>query len=296
MNYIIYHKNCPDGFTGLVLFLCTRLWEEGNTIIYPDVPFSKNIPPDIENKNIIIIDVAYNSKLLNEIVTLANNVLFIDHHVSIKNDIDKINNNKLKVYYDVNESGASLVWKYFYSNEKIPKFIKYISSNDIGKWENKKVLYFSTFFETKMDLKPTLENFNNILKLYNTDYLNKCIKKGKKYFEYKMFVIKNYSKKTVIKIFPNNKILNNYPELNDQQYNVGVINGGCPNVSLLGNYICSNYDCDFCIIWTYDFDKYIISMRSIKIDVSKIAYIFGGGGHSGAATFSWSDKLSLLFE
>lgn len=292
-NYIIYHKNCYDGFTGLLLFLFTKQFEVGKTIIYPDVPYTQNIPPNITGKNIIIIDVAYNIVILNKIIDLANNIYFIDHHISIEQDIKDIKNNKVNIIFDINESGTSLVWKHFFKG-KIPKFIKYIKLNDIGQWTNKNVLYFATYMEAMIDPTPSIKNFSKMIKFFNNDFLKKCVKIGKYFYTYKLFIIKNYAKKARIKVFPSKFVLNEYKL--DKQYNVAVINGGCPNVSLLGNYICNNYDCDFCILWTYDYNNYIISMRSTKIDISNIAHIFGGGGHKYAATFHWNDDINILFE
>lgn len=294
-NYVVYHSNCPDGFTGLVLFLNTKKWELNNTVIYPDVPHTKYVPPMIKNRDVIIIDVAYNIKILTKIINLAKSVLFIDHHISIKNDVDKIKNDKIEIVYDEKESGASLVWKYFYKDE-MPKFIKYVAQNDIGIWEDPNVSYLATYIETKINLSPTIKNFNSILKFLNLNWLKKCIKKGKYYYEYKQEIIKKNSKKIINKIFPSKYIINKFNIKDEKQYNVAVINGGCPDISALGNYICKNIECDFCIIWTFNFFKYIISMRSVKTDVSNIAHILGGGGHKGAATFSWNDDIKLLFD
>ncbi len=60
-NYIIYHKNCFDGFTSLIIFIKSNNYEKKHTI-YPDVPSSNKIPPNIKGKNIIIMDVAYKKR------------------------------------------------------------------------------------------------------------------------------------------------------------------------------------------------------------------------------------------
>ena len=65
-NYIIYHNNCLDGFAGFYLFIKTKQWES-KPMVYPDQPYSKKIPEGIDGKNVIIIDVAYNSSIIKEI-------------------------------------------------------------------------------------------------------------------------------------------------------------------------------------------------------------------------------------
>ena len=56
-NYVIYHKKCPDGFTGFYILHQSKLIHN-NAKIMPDVPSAKFYPPDIHG-NVIIIDVAY---------------------------------------------------------------------------------------------------------------------------------------------------------------------------------------------------------------------------------------------
>ena len=140
-NYIIYHKKCFDGFTSFYLFTKTNNMEP-KPIVYPDIPSTKIIPPDIDGKNIIIMDVAYNKNILQQIFKKANKVLFLDHHITIRKDVielqkkltDKEKKN-IEIIYDINKSGATLVWDYFFKNKKRPYFVNMIEDNDIGKWE-----------------------------------------------------------------------------------------------------------------------------------------------------------------
>ena len=64
-NYAIYHRGCLDGFSGFfVAHMSGRLAKD--VVIYPDVPSAKMVPPDIEGKDVIIIDVAYKREILEE--------------------------------------------------------------------------------------------------------------------------------------------------------------------------------------------------------------------------------------
>ena len=282
-NYIIYHKNCFDGFTGFYIFMKTKNWTK-NPIVYPDYPSASKIPPNIKNKNVIIIDVAYSAKIIDKIAEQCNKLLFIDHHVSIAKDVKNLNlDPKHKIIYDVNECGATLTWKHFFKNKKQPKFLTYIRDNDIGLWKSKETLPFIAGLEVNFITVPDIKNLKKWDALLDDKYLVSMIKKGKSYNEYKNHLIKRHSKKHVIKKF--------------NKYNVAVINGGCPSVSLLGKYIVNNIECDFCMIWNYNMKqkKYIISMRSKKTDVGKIAKNLGGGGHKYAAAFSISYPIDKLF-
>src|SRR5690606_1940829 len=108
------------GFAGFLILTTTDKISH-NAIIYPDIPSAKEPPPNLENKNVIIIDVAYKKNILEQIFKKANFVLFIDHHVTIRNDVLQlitIFENIHKVVYDSSKSGATLTWDYFYPNKK----------------------------------------------------------------------------------------------------------------------------------------------------------------------------------
>ena len=301
-DYIIYHDNCFDGFTGFYLFMKTNKWNK-NPIVYPDYPSSTKIPPNITGKNIIIIDVAYSANIVKQIADEANMILFIDHHVSIADDIQNL---KLppphEIVYDINESGASLVWKYFFKNKPMPTFVKHIRDNDIGLWEMEHTFDFMVYIEMNLPTNPDFASLKQWDALLDEKYLDKIIARGSIYNEYKTHLIEYNANRHTIVQFPSKKFTNKNSSVLNKigQYKVAVINNGCPSASLIGKYIVENFVCDFCIIWNYNVKKkkYIISMRSKKADVGTIAKELGGGGHKFASAFSfygYHNRIDDLF-
>ena len=295
-NYAIYHKNCVDGFSSLmVLLLANKLTHDA--IIKFDVPSTNNIPKDIENKDIIIMDVAYKYDVLKGIVEKSKSVLFIDHHVTIHDDVEKIKNSykdKMEIIYDIYESGASLTWKYFFKDKKFPLFIKYVKDNDIGMWKYKETNPFIYCLRVKFDTDLKSYIVKKWFKLFVDSYVKSLVKLGKIYEEYANSLLEENAKRYSLELFPSTKIYKKYSDHFSKpfQYRVAVACGtGCPSSSLLGRRIMETVDCDFCILWVYNMSKkeYIISFRSKKTDVGKIAKIFGGGGHKLASACSFSD-------
>jgi uncharacterized protein len=297
-NYIIYHDNCIDGFTGFYLFMKTDAWEP-KPIVYPDQPHSKNVPPDIAGKNVIIIDVAYSPEILREIMKLANKFLFIDHHVTLYEDIKnfKLKKNQ-EIVYDKNHSGASLVWNHFFGGKNMPKFVMYVEDNDIGAWKYEETLPFIAALEVEFKLDPNFENLRRWDALLEDVFVDRLVESGEKYEIYKNYLIDRYSNKYSLMSFPGKKIAHMFP---DVKYKVAVTSALCPSVSLLGKKIAQDPEVDFVMLWNYILDrkKFVVSLRSTKVDVGKIAKIFGGGGHKYAAAFSFSKAdidLDSLFE
>jgi len=294
-NYIIYHRKCLDGFTGFFLFQRMKLHDRHNTIIYPDVPSASNIPPNIDNRNIIIIDVAYKYEILREITSRAKSVLFIDHHITISEDVKKIKANNLKIIYNLHKSGASLVWDYFY-NTKMPLFVRYIEDNDIGIWKIKYVHEFITALQVLYD--TTSNNKSNLTQweqLFDKNTVKQLINRGKIYMQLKTSIAQDNSTRVSIESFPSNTIYQQFSNFFTKpgQYKVAVYCGSpCPSASDVAKEIFKNFHCDFFISWVYNMDRkeFNLTFRSEHVDVGSIAKLFNGGGHKLAAACSF--KLS----
>lgn len=296
-NYVIYHKGCYDGFSSFLILHKSGLISD-DAIIYPDVPSAKFSPKGIYDKDVIIMDTAYKYDVLREIFMSAKSVTFIDHHITIRDDViklkeeaRKINESHIKIIYDENECGATLTWKYCFPDKKIPWFLKYIKANDIGKWEMYSntynfMAYLNVNYKTNLN-KEILEKWDN---LFDRNEVKHAIKKGKIYREYVEYLISQNSNKYSMMEFPSEIIYEeyNYFFKKPGQYKVAVTSSPCPDTSQLGNNMMKEIDCDFVLFFTQNLDRkeYVVSLRSLETDVGSIAKLFGGGGHTLASAFS----------
>ena len=292
-NYVIFHKNCLDGFSGFIVLTTTKTIAD-NAFIFADVPSAKDTPPNLEGKNVIIIDVAYKKEILEAIFQQARYVLFIDHHISIRNDVLQLVNiygDQHKVVYDVAGSGASLTWKYFYPNKKMPLFIKYIEDNDIGKWQYDNTLPFILGLQVNFEMNLSFETIRKWKKLFKVDTVKGLIRLGRKYSEYEEYLLEMNAKRYSLELFPSQRVYDDFPNTFEKpgQYIVAILNTSCPNGSQLGKRVLDQVDCDFCMLWSLHLDKkeIVISLRSKEVDVGAIAKAFGSGGHALAAAMSF---------
>lgn len=299
-DYVIYHKGCTDGFSGFVVLTMTDMISN-NALIYPDFPSTNRYPPNIKNKNVIIIDVAYKKDILKHILNKAKKVTFIDHHITVKDDVQQLkslmSNKNHEIIYDNDKSGASLTWQYFFNTKPIPLAIQYIESNDIGNWTDKNTMIFIIALRVNYDMSTTSDNLDKWRKLFNSNNIDATtlLKKGEQYNEYHNHLLQDNIKKNSIKRFPSEKLYSKHKSVFTKpgQYKVVVYNGsGCPTSSSLGAIIVNSIDCDFAILWVLNLDKneYILQFRSKHVDVGTIAKEFGGGGHKLASACSFSAK------
>lgn len=288
-NYVIYHRGCIDGFTSFII-LNNSGKISPDAKIHQDIPSAKVPPPNIKDKDVIILDVAYKYDILKHIFTEAKTVLFIDHHITIHNDVIKLQNElstNVKIIYDEYECGASLVWKYLFK-EPLPLFIEYVKDNDIGLWKMDYTYELIAGLETKYDMALNPRNIQKWTKLFDDTKLDKLIKNGKFYMEYINKSVEKNARKYSLELFPSVKIYEEYIDFFDKpaQYKVGVFCGSCSNIGLIAKQIMLNSKCDFVIIWSLNLEtkEYVLTFRSNYVNVGDIAHLFGGGGHKLAAS------------
>ncbi len=299
-DYAIYHKKCPDGFTGFFLLHQARLMKD-NAQVMPDVP-SAQLPPDNIHGNVIIVDVAYKFDVLEKIIQRAKKVLFIDHHITIRDDtikLEKMYPNKFKTIYNEKKSGATLMWEFLYPGKPHPKFIDLIEDNDTGTWKMHRVKDFMTGFNVKYNLKLNNENIMKYKSLFKKSTVSNLMKIGRTYNEYRQFLVDENSTRISILRFPSTKIYSTSTNVFSRpgQYKAAVYCGSsCPNPSELAKKILENTGCDIFISWVLNLDRneYVLTLRSEKIDVGEIAKLFDGGGHTYAAACSFkSSKYNI---
>jgi oligoribonuclease NrnB/cAMP/cGMP phosphodiesterase (DHH superfamily) len=288
-NSVIFHRGCIDGFTSyVVLDKSGKISPDAK--IHQDVPSAKNPPPNIKDKDVIIVDVAYKYDILKYIFTEAKTVLFIDHHITSHKDIMKLQKESLSnvtIIYDEYECGASLIWKYLFT-EPLPLFIEYVKDNDIGLWKMDYTYELIAGLETNYDMSLNPRNIQKWAKLFDATKLDKIIKDGKSYMKYINKSVEKNARKYSVELFPSQKLYEEYASFFDKpaQYKVGVFCGSCSNIGLIAKQIMINSKCDFVIIWILNLEtkEYVLTFRSNYVNVEDIAHLFGGGGHKLAAS------------
>ena len=262
VNIVLYHGKCIDGFSSAL-----ALWKIHKDKITYTPCYYNMIPPNVFNKNVLVCDFSFSYEETKRMINQAKNFLIIDHHVSAKRNLEKIDD-KYKIL-DLNHSGAWLTWKW--AHNKIPKLIEYIQDRDI--W-TKKLEYTDQFFAK---FKTIPFEFNEYNKLLNDNNLYKLIKDGISIYENDKHNMKNIIKKASCKL----------TEINGELYMIAYLNSNM-YLSDLGNLLLSYIEiCDFAVVYYYDnfndITKFSLRSSDKKTDVSIIASLYGGGGHKNAS-------------
>lgn len=154
----IYHGNCADGF-GAAWVVRKAL---GESVDFVAGVYGQE-PPDVEGKDVIIVDFSYKYDVLAKMSWRANSIIILDHHKSAAEDLERFppfhagvmhdgrhadgsvalgwkdahtfmnsqNAPAIACCFDMNRSGAMLAWDHFFPDQEPPKLLRHIQDRDL---------------------------------------------------------------------------------------------------------------------------------------------------------------------
>lgn len=263
MIYVLYHgPACQDGFASAFI-----TWKKfGEKATYIPVQYGEPVPEIPDRAEVYILDFSYKREVMEGLRDRSKSLLCLDHHKTAQKELENLS----YAQFDMEESGATLTWKYFFPNESVPKLFLYVRDRDLWKWELPKSREVSAalFIEEK--------SFINWEKILSGD-INDLIQRGEV-----VLTTQNQQVKALVE--------NSYIYFIGG-YGVPVVNSPMLQ-SEVGHALCEKfpqYPFSGTYFWT-DEKTRIWSLRSTGFDVSAVAKSLGGGGHVQAAGFTETIK------
>lgn len=268
---VIYHGNCPDGFSG-----AWAAWKKfGTEAQYFPVHHKDNPPPGLKNKTIYFIDIIYNDQdVVKKIVRDNTMVMGLDHHITAKENIELCHAH----VFDNEKSGARIAWTYFHPEKPAPKLIQYIEDFDLWRF----AMPFSKEIEISLNWEDfEFKNWSRIANdLEDPQLFKKLAEQGASALKYKKHFIQ--------------RLVSNYAyPVTFEGKTILAINYPGMDSSDVGAYIYEKYP-PMALVWSRVGDTIKVSLRSDgSVDVAVIAQKYGGGGHASASGFSLSANEDL---
>lgn len=143
----IHHHPCADGFTAA--------W--AIHLRWPDIEFHPGIygedPPEVEGKNVLIVDFSYKRPVLQWMAERAKHIVVLDHHKSAEIDLapfardvltgkptyideglNGIGIYNLEALFDMEKSGARMAWEYAHPRSEIPQLVRRVEDRDLWRF------------------------------------------------------------------------------------------------------------------------------------------------------------------
>lgn len=262
-TYVLYHANCPDGFTSAWV-AHKKLGDEAE---YIPVSYG-NPPPEMESRSeVYILDFSYPRDVLIDLDQAHNLVQVEDHHKTAQADLEGLD----FCHFDMDHSGAYLAWQYFDGPPSSLGLVQYIEDRDLWKFE----LPHSRKISAWIGSWPfTFQDWDRLSFQLDINFPD-CVNQGT--------AILRAKEQAVEAMCRHAKIINIFG------YKVPAANATV-YFSEVGERLCELHpEAPFAAYWRDRNDnQQQWGLRSKNgFDVSAVARAFGGGGHAAAAGFVW---------
>lgn len=245
-----------------------------------------------KDEYVYIVDYSISPEEMNRLLLITENVTWIDHHVSAIARYDGYDKDIRGIRYD-GIAGCMLTYCYLKHMTSggcgtikpfnvdmcadAPMFTKLIADYDVWSFEyGEDTRAFQKGFELYLH-EPNDCVWDNLTGMWSQRFLDDIISKGRTIINYRKNWMKGYCE------------LRGF-ECAFENYNCFAVN--MANISS-DDFVGIDTDkYDMLIGFSYNGESWNYSLRSAKVDCSKVAMLYGGGGHKGAAGFN-SDKLLL---
>jgi len=223
---------------------------------------------DISNEMVIIVDFSFKPDVFRKLQERTNNIIWCDHHASCKDyDYAKENIPGIRDFGNPCLAGCELAWKHFIGTT-IPWGVELLGDYDAFRIEHDPECF--QYYEglKTIDDSPQSGTWYRIFK--DQEYVDKIVETGKTIIRYRDLYV--------------NDMCKNY----GYETEIGGHKAVALNVYRFGSAAFGKLFKEYpiCIAYIYDGKKYMLSLYSDnKVDVSKVAQKYGGGGHAGAAGF-----------
>uniref|UniRef100_UPI0035AFEEB2 DHHA1 domain-containing protein n=1 Tax=Rhizorhabdus sp. TaxID=1968843 RepID=UPI0035AFEEB2 len=148
----IYHSPCDDGFGA-----AWAVWKRwGDAVEY--VPASYGQPaPDVSGRNVLMGDFSYKYDVLSEMSFKARSMVILDHHKTAQEELSRLpmmreatiaeviatfmevcwtqNMPEIAAFFDMNRSGARMVWDFCHPGAEVPELIRFIEDRDLWRFD-----------------------------------------------------------------------------------------------------------------------------------------------------------------
>lgn len=260
MTLCIYHGNCADGFGAA--WVVRKALGEG-VVFHPGV--YQTIPPydKIAGNDVILVDFSYKRPIMEQIVAAAKSVLVLDHHKTAAEDLKELPG--AEIVFDMERSGATIAWDYFYPGDAPPPLIKHIEDRDLWRFKLPGTREIqANIFSHPYDFSV----WDNLMTADPLELFAQGVAIERKHFKdiNELLAVCKHR----IKILGHDVPAANLPY---------IFASDAGHIMAKGELFAATY---------YDApDGRVFSLRSVEggMDVSEIAKQFGGGGHKHAAGF-----------
>lgn len=274
---VIYHGNCPDGFTAAWIARKALRGEVDFVAANYGEP-----PPDLSGRVVYILDFSYKYDVMRQIIETAHSVTLLDHHKTAQAELTLLEDAIFEqltvkpppggemptIHFDMTKSGARLAWEHFF-DEEAPPLVEYIEDRDLWRF----ALPDSRAINSSISSYPFEFKVWDSLhyELRDKEQFSSIVNEGTAIERYKAQQVEN--------------ICQHAQEIEMDGHKILAVNTSVQFSDVAGKLAEGR---PFGAAWFIRADgvkQWSLRSRDGGVDVSEVAKKFGGGGHRNAAGF-----------
>lgn len=260
-TYVMYHGNCHDGFGAA--WTAHKVF--GDQADYIPAFHGEKLPSFEKGSHVYFLDFVPEKESLLAVRKVAEKLIVIDHHKTSSDRLDIAH----ETSFDLEHSGATLAWKYFFPNLEVPKLLRYVEDIDLWRFTLPEAR------ETILRLNLEKHHFDSWDK-FDSD-INDDTKRAVIIQEGSLLLRKADEEIAYLLTLAETVKLDEFECL--------AINSPL-HESKLGHEMALKKP-PFALVWSRKRGQIHISLRGDgSIDTSEIAKRHGGGGHKNASGFT----------
>lgn len=259
-TWVLYHAGCDDGFTAAWAAWCAL----GDDVTYWYVSHQKPPPEIPDGSKVFMLDFCYPREILLDFQERMESVQVLDHHSSAQKDAQGLD----FCHFDMSKSGAHIAWRHFHPGTEVPWLVLYVEDYDLWKKELPGIEEFKEYLQT---IPRDFEAWSNLAKLSVEDVLQS----GREMVTYRDALVRRAVKKA-FQVEIGGALV---PVVNSSMMVSEIAN------VLLKEYPEAPFSAVYSLLGDGQQEHWSVRSRGGDFDVSKVAKMFGGGGHKGSAGF-----------
>lgn len=274
MTICIYHGNCADGFAAAWVVRKALAPKLGDSLTFHAGVY-QTPPPDVSDKDVVLVDFSYKRPVLLEMAEEANSILILDHHKTAAEDLIDLPDNVV-ADFDMNHSGAMLAWDHFFPDQPPPPLLLHIEDRDLWRFALARTREIqANVFSYPYDFQI----WDELMAASVEELAKEGAAIERKHFKDIDELVGVVTRRMVI-----------------GGYNVPVANLPYTLTSDAGDKLAKDEPFAACY-WDTPQGR-VFSLRSTDegVDVSQVAKQYGGGGHRNASGFRVSFLEAQAFE
>jgi nanoRNase/pAp phosphatase (c-di-AMP/oligoRNAs hydrolase) len=285
----IYHGNCDDGFGA-----AWAIWKRwGNEVEYVPGVYGKPLP-DVGGKHVLFVDFSAKRPEIDAMAQVAKSIVIIDHHKTAEADLepfkvtrgaewfgpedinvalghmDDLSRPPILAWFDMEQSGAVMAWKFARQDKPVPEFLRYIEDRDLWRFS--------------YGVGDATKQFSASLRTYEQEFnlWDRLAESTADLISQGAGILRSHNAN--IKKFMGDAYMDTI-----DGHLVPVVNVPYHYASDMAHAMLTRFPgSPFTACWFRRGDgmiQYSLRSEDSRLDVSEIAKKFGGGGHRNAAGY-----------